>query len=352
LAELQSKLDGELRLDSVSQKLYSTDASAYQEIPLAVALPKNESDIKHLVEFANRNAIGLIPRTAGTSLAGQVVGDGIVVDVSRHFTKILEVNQAKGWVRVQPGVIRNELNLELAKFGLMFGPETSTSNRAMIGGMVGNNSCGSNSIVYGSTREHTLELRGFLSDGSEATFGVLSDEAFADKCESEDTLESSIYRGVQNMLLDQANRDEIEREFPKPEIKRRNTGYAIDLLAGTSPFNDSPFNDSLDDDSLDDDSLDDDSLDDDSATTNGPAERFNFCKLLAGSEGTLFFTTEIKLNCLPLPPPISGLLCVHFESVDEALRATQIAVHSEPFACELIDRRSRRGTGRRISRQG
>ena len=332
LAELQSTLDGELRFDSISRKLYSTDASAYQETPLAVAIPKSEPDIKLLIEFANRHAVGLIPRTAGTSLAGQVVGDGIDVDVSRYFTRILEVNQQEGWVRVQPGVIRDELNMELAKFGLMFGPETSTSNRAMIGGMVGNNSCGSNSIVYGSTRDHTLELRGFLSDGSEATFGAISDEEFAAKCQSQEPLESAIYRGISEMLSKPANRDEIHREFPKLEIKRRNTGYAIDLLASTSPFADALTSES-------------------SERPSDPANSFNFCKLLAGSEGTLFFTTEIKLRCLPLPPPVSGLLCIHFESVDEALRATQIAVGINPFACELIDRLVLQGAARNIEQR-
>src|SRR5690606_34285456 len=114
--------------------------------------------------------VPLIPRTAGTSLAGQVVGNGIVVDVSKYFNKILEINPAEKWVRVQPGVVRDELNMALKPYGLYFGPETSTANRAMIGGMVGNNSCGSNSVVYGSTREHLLEVRALLADGSEAVF--------------------------------------------------------------------------------------------------------------------------------------------------------------------------------------
>ena len=115
----------------------------------------------------------LIPRTAGTSLAGQVVGNGIIVDVSKYFTKIIELNTEEKWVRVQPGVIRDELNMFLKPHGLFFGPETSTANRAMMGGMVGNNSCGSNSMVYRSTREHLLEVKALLSDGSEAEFQSL-----------------------------------------------------------------------------------------------------------------------------------------------------------------------------------
>ena len=172
---LAKKINGELFHDftSVHQTqllAYSTDASVYQEKPLAVALPKDGEDIKLLIDFANIHKITLIPRAAGTSLAGQVVGNGIVVDISKYFNKILEVNAKEKWVRVQPGVIRDDLNHYLRPFGLFFGPETSTANRAMIGGMVGNNSCGLHSIVWGSVRENLLELNALLSDGSEATF--------------------------------------------------------------------------------------------------------------------------------------------------------------------------------------
>ena len=155
---LSKQLDGKLYLDDTIRTLYATDASAYREMPLAVAIPSGISDLKKLIAFADQEKTSLIPRTAGTSLAGQVVGNGIVVDVSKHFTQIIELNQEEKWVRVQPGVIRDELNLFLKPYGLFFGPETSTANRAMIGGMVGNNSCGSNSVVYRSTREHLLEV--------------------------------------------------------------------------------------------------------------------------------------------------------------------------------------------------
>ena len=322
LLNIQPSFDGELRVDSISRTIYSTDASAYQETPAAVAIPKTVNDIRQLIEFANQFEIGLILRAAGTSLAGQVVGNGIVVDISRHFTQILEIDAEEKWVRVQPGVIRNELNLELAKHGLLFGPETSTANRAMIGGMVGNNSCGSNSIVYGSTREQTLEVRGFLSDGSEATFAAVSDQEFKSKCDGPaDCLESSLYREVSRLLSEPLVRDEIQREFPKPTVTRRNTGYALDLLMDASPL---------------------------STASQLP---FNFCKLLAGSEGTLFFATEIKLQCSPLPPAIEGLLCVHFNDVAEALTATQIAMKHQPWACELIDRFIIEGANRNIEQR-
>jgi len=142
LKDLQKKLSGELYFDAAMRTLYATDASAYREMPLAVAHPKTNDDIRQLIRFANEHKITLIPRAAGTSLAGQVVGSGLVADVSRHMTNILEVNAEERWVRVQPGVIRDDLNKYLQPYGLFFGPETSTANRAMIGGMVGNNSCG------------------------------------------------------------------------------------------------------------------------------------------------------------------------------------------------------------------
>ena len=172
--ELAERLEGELRLDSVARTIYATDASEYQERPLAVALPKNEADVGELVRFAAAHRVPLVPRGAGTSLAGQVVGGGIVVDMGRHLNRIVALDTASRRVRVQPGVVRNDLNRVLAAHGLFFAPETSTASWAMIGGMVGNNSCGSNSIAWGTTRDHLVRTRGFLADGSEATFGPLA----------------------------------------------------------------------------------------------------------------------------------------------------------------------------------
>lgn len=307
LSELARDLEGILYDDETMRTLYATDASAYREMPLAVAIPANEKDLKTLIAFARANKTSLIPRTAGTSLAGQVVGTGIIVDVSRSFTKILEINTEEHWVRVQPGVIRDELNMFLKPYGFYFGPETSTANRAMIGGMVGNNSCGSNSVVYGSTREHLLEVKALLSDGSEVVFKQLSIDEFHARCEQNDgSLETTVYRQLRTMLSNHANQEEIRKEFPKPSITRRNTGYAVDLLLETAPF------------------------------TAG-AEDFNFCKLIAGSEGTLAFITEIKLHFSPLPPKETGLLCIHFNNVDESLRANIIAMQYKPSASELID---------------
>jgi FAD/FMN-containing dehydrogenase/Fe-S oxidoreductase len=305
LEKLAGQLEGEFYYDDTMRILYATDASACREMPLAVALPRSIGDLKKLIAFAQEQKTSLIPRTAGTSLAGQVVGDGIVVDVSKYFTQILELNEEERWVRVQPGVIRDELNMFLHPYGLFFGPETSTANRAMIGGMVGNNSCGSNSVVYRSTREHLLEVKALLSDGSETEFKALTIDEFHEKCEG-NTLEANIYKTVRSLLSNYDNQTEIRKEFPKKTVERRNTGYAVDLLLETAPF------------------------------TVGGSD-FNFCTLIAGSEGTLAFITEIKLNVVPLPPKEMGLLCIHFNSIDESLRANLVALKYGPTASELID---------------
>ncbi|MEO6917239.1 MAG: FAD-binding protein, partial [Chitinophagaceae bacterium] len=227
LRQLGSKLEGEFYQDRKMRILYATDASAYREMPLAVAVPKSVTDLKTLIAFANREKISLIPRAAGTSLAGQVVGKGIIVDISKYFTSIIRLDKENKTVTVQPGVIRDELNLFLKPEGLYFGPETSTANRAMMGGMVGNNSCGSNSIVYGSTREHLLEVKALLSDGSEATFNQLDLESFHRHCEKPG-LEGTIYKRLRSLLSDYPTQLEIRKEFPKKSIHRRNTGYAVD----------------------------------------------------------------------------------------------------------------------------
>lgn len=312
IRHLASQLSGDVYDDSTYRTLYATDASAYREVPTAVAIPKTIDDLKTLIAFAREHKTSLIPRTAGTSLAGQVVGSGIVVDVSKHFTKILEVNPEERWVRVQPGVVRDELNLFLKPYGLYFGPETSTANRAMIGGMVGNNSCGSNSVVYRATREHTLSVKALLADGSEAEFGDLTSWDYtklvgdASRKNGSATLADKILLKTNAILADPVNQEEIRRNFPKRTIERRNTGYALDALLDMVPF-----------------------------TSDG--EPFNLAKFITGSEGTLCFLTEIKLNLVPLPPKESGLVCIHCHSIDESLRATLVALNYKPYAVELID---------------
>ena len=306
LTKLRSQLDGDLFTDYTTRILYATDASNYREIPLAVVRAKNTDDIKKLVRFANRHKTSLILRTAGTSLAGQVVGNGIVVDVSKYMTRVLEVNTQERWVRVEPGVILDELNKMLEPMGLFFGPETSTSNRCMIGGMLGNNSCGAHSLIYGSTRDHTVSVKTILSDGSEVEFGKLTNEEFNQK-QTGDKLENKIYRKISEILSNPENQKSIRKEYPDKKIKRRNTGgYAVDLLLETAPF-------------------------------SKKGEKFNFSKLLAGSEGTLAISTEITLNLIPLPPKEKALVCVHCASLNDALKGNLVALKHNPGAIELID---------------
>jgi FAD/FMN-containing dehydrogenase/Fe-S oxidoreductase len=302
---LQASLDGDLHHSHMMRALYATDASAYREMPLAVALPRHKADIKQLILFAKNEGLSLIPRAAGTSLAGQCVGDGIVVDVSQYMSEILEVNGEEGWARVQPGVIRNDLNHYLKPHGRFFGPNTSTANRAMIGGMVGNNSCGSYSIVYGTTRDHVLEIDAILSDGSEVTFKELTVEEFHAKRQQPDR-EGQLYQQVWEELSQPGAAEEIRAQFPKASIHRRNTGYAVDVLLEMQPF--------------------------------GGQEPFNFCKLITGSEGTLAFITEAKIHVDPLPPVHTGLVCPHFDSVEESLKAVLVAMRHQPRACELMDK--------------
>lgn len=306
LSELVKDLEGDFFQDQTTRMMYATDGSVYREIPLAVCFPKNEKDIQILISFAFKWGIPLIPRTAGTSLAGQCVGNGIVVDVSRYMNRILEFNAEEGWVRVQPGVIRDELNYFLKPFGYFFGPNTSTANRCMIGGMVGNNSSGTTSIKYGVTRDHVLEIKGFLSNADPVHFSPLSKSDFQEKLIG-DEFENELYRHIHSLLDNEINRKEIENQYPKPEIHRRNTGYAIDLLLRSEVF-----------------------------TPEG--EAFNFCKLLSGSEGTLAFFTEIKLHVNTLPPPVEAILCAHFSTLTESLEATLTVMEHEPYACELMDK--------------
>jgi FAD/FMN-containing dehydrogenase/Fe-S oxidoreductase len=306
LDSLRNDLEGELFTDETTRKLYATDASAYREIPLAVAIPKSKKDIITLILYATANKTSIIPRTAGTSLAGQVVGVGIVVDVSKHFNKITEINIEERWALVEPGIVRDDLNHHLKSYGYYFAPETSTANRAMIGGMIGNNSCGSNSVVYGSTREHLLEVNAILSDGSEVWFGPLKPIEFQKKITTTTGLENKVYQQINDVLSDAVTVEEIEREFPKRSIHRRNTGYAIDLLARMQPFR-----------------------------PEGPS--FNFSSLVAGSEGTLAFVTSAKIKLTPLEPPYKKLVCIHCRSIDESLRANLVALKHLPSAVELMD---------------
>ncbi len=306
LEKLAGEITGELFYDSLRKSIYATDASVYREIPLAVCYPKNEADIRILIEFAISNKTSLIPRTAGTSLAGQCTGDGIIVDVSRHFTDIIEIKAKKKQVSVQPGVIRDDLNRRLEKHHLFFGPNTSASNRCMIGGMVGNNSSGTTSIKYGTTRDKIVSLKAILSDGSAVEFKNISKEEFQKKLKLEN-LEGAIYRKIQDELSDRANQEEIVKQFPPKSLHRRNTGYAIDELMDTEVFTDS-------------------------------TDKFNLCKLIAGSEGTLAFITEITLELDDLPPKYTAMVAAHYPSINSCMQAVVPAMNHSLYTCEMMDK--------------
>ena len=305
LQQLSESLEGKLLFDDLHKTIYATDASAYRMLPLAVAYPKNSEDIVKLIQFATENKISLTPRTAGTSLAGQTVGNGIIVDVSKYFTRIISFDADKKTVTVQPGVIRDELNIYLKPYGLFFGPNTSTSNRCMMGGMVGNNSSGTTSIRYGVTRDKIVEIKAILSDGSLATFKELTSDEFLEKTKG-DSLESTIYKKIYEELSNVEAQKEIVAEFPKPEIHRRNTGYAVDILLKSELF-------------------------------SGTEPTINLGKLLCGSEGTLAFTTEITLKVDDLPPTKNVMVVAHFHTIQESLEAVVVAMKHHLYTCEMMD---------------
>ena len=306
LEKLHHSLSGTVLFDDLHKTIYATDASVYRKIPMAVAFPKDEKDLKTLIDFATEYQITLIPRTAGTSLAGQCVGDGIVVDVAKHFTSILEFDELAKTITVQPGIVRDELNVFLKPFGLFFGPNTSTSNRCMIGGMVGNNSSGSTSIKYGVTRDKVLQIDTILSDGSTAIFNEISSADFNQK-KRENTLEGSIYRSIFTELSSEENQQEIKAQFPKETIHRRNTGYAVDEFLTSDLF-------------------------------GGKDPTINVAKFLSGSEGTLAFSTAITLQLDVLPPTESIMVTAHFTSINESLIATVTAMNHNLYNCELMDK--------------
>lgn len=328
-----------LLTDPLHRIAYATDASAYREVPQGVAYPENEADIIDLINIARERKTHLIPRAGGTSIAGQVVGSGIVVDISKNFKKILEINEEERWARVQPGVVLDELNLALKPYGLFFSPETSTSNRCCIGGMFGNNSCGSHSLVYGSTRHHVMEARGVLCDGSieifktytidelEDRFGVRFWELPADRlCHSErgfaggqmesidgrqsHELIQRIYSQLIRWALDEKTVTLIEENYPDKSLRRRSCGYAIDEVIEDLHNEAKPLEE----------------------------RTINLCKVLAGSEGTLAFITEIKVDLDPLPPREKMVVCAHCDTLQKSFLGNLVALKFQPSAVELMDR--------------
>lgn len=291
-----------IQQDLLTRQLYAQDASLYQEMPQGVSFPKSPEDIQALVKQAIQEKFSITARSAGTSLAGQTTGGGVIMDVSRYMTDILKLDPETKTAHVQPGVIRDTLNREVGNHQLLFGPDTATTNRCMIGGMIGNNSSGSFSIKYQTTREHTLEIEAILSDGSRAVFKPLTAEELESRKQQND-LEGHIYRSMLKLL--EQNRELIEKSYPHKEIIRRNTGYALDKLLEMQPF-------------------------------DPEGRKFNLCELLCGSEGTLAFTASAKLNLVPKDKH-KLVVVPQFNSLEETMKAAVEIVNFEPAAVELVD---------------
>ncbi len=283
---LREKIQGEVRFDAASRLMYSTDASIYEIEPIGVVIPRTAEDVFATVETAKEFEVPLLPRGGGTSLAGQTVGRALVIDTSKHLNRVLEVNTDEGWAWVEPGVVQEQFNRHLEPLGYLFGPDTSTANRATIGGMIGNNSAGSHSILYGKTIDHVIEVDAILASGERKTFKEIG----FDQARRQGGLEGRVASIVD------ANRDEIEARFPR--LMRRVSGYNLDEFV-----------------------------------RNG---KFNLAKLVVGSEGTLSLVHRAKMRIEP-SPPAKAVMVVHFTDIVDAIRASETILPLEPAAIELLD---------------
>ena len=297
--DLESAIEGEVRFDAISRALYSTDASVYQIEPLGVVVAKSREDVVRTVTICAKHHCPLTMRGGGTSQAGQAIGSGVVVDTSKYFNRILEVNPAERWVRVEPGVVLDELNAALRPHQLRFAPDISTASRATVGGMMANNSAGARSVLYGKTIDHVLEQHVVLSDGSLAHFRPLESEQVDELCAG-GSLEGACYREVRRLVRE--NVEEIDRRYPK--VLRRVGGYNLDALVAA-------------------------------CAAEKPAP-FNMVKLMVGSEGTLGVVLEAKLALVPLPK-FKAVLAIQFADLLEALEATPAILAHRPSAIEIMD---------------
>ncbi len=287
-------LDGDVRFDPVSRALYSTDASVYQIQPLGVVLPKSREDLVRVVNACRRHRRSITMRGGGTSQAGQAIGAGVIVDTSKHFNRLLEVNAAERWARIEPGIVLDDLNAALAPHKLRFAPDISSASRATVGGMIANNSAGARSVVYGKTIDHVLELHVVLADGSIAWFRPVEGRDL-ERISSGTTLEAACYREVSRLARDHAT--EIERRYPK--VIRRVGGYNLDeFVDATRPV--------------------------------------NLSRLIVGSEGTLGIVAEATVRLVPLPAA-KVVLAIQFDNLLDALGATPLILRHKPSAIEVMD---------------
>ncbi len=292
--DLRKQIRGDVCFDELTRAVYSTDASIYQIKPLGVIAPRDEDDVVAVVRIAGEHNVSILPRGGGTSLGGQAVGPSLVIDFSKYMNAIIEVNASERWVRVQPGLVLDELNAALAPHGLHFAPDPATSNRATIGGIMGNNSSGTKSIIYGITSDHVLETKVVLSDGAVLEFKELPQDQYEKRCEDTNAREREILSGFKRII--ESNRTEIAQAFPK--VMRRVQGYNLDSFTGT--------------------------------------DSWNLSKLMVGSEGTLGVFLEAKLNLEPLPK-CKTLCVVHFSDLLEAIRTVAAILEHHPSAVEVMD---------------
>jgi FAD/FMN-containing dehydrogenase/Fe-S oxidoreductase len=304
LATIERQIDGDVRGDLYSRVLYSTDASIYRVMPLGVVLPRTTDDVQAIVETAVEYGVPILPRASGSSLAGQAVNEALIVDMTRHLDTVIEVDAEARRVRVEPGVVLDRLNAELQRYGLAFGPDPASSDRAAIGGIVGNNSTGTHSILYGMTADHVDSMRVVLGDGSRASLGPVENGDLRQRL-GLPGLEGEIYSGIQELLSDDRHRETIRDGTPRHW--RRSGGYNLDRLTV-----------------------------DGSSFQLTPDRRFNLAKLVCGSEGSLAVMTEVTLNLVPLPRR-RGLALLHFGSLREALSAVPVVLEACPSAVELLD---------------
>ena len=290
----------DVRYDRVSRALYATDASVYQIVPLMVAFAATANDVAATIRVCAQFRVPITARGGGTSQAGQSIGPGVILDCSKHFDRVLEINPAEAWARVEPGCVLDDLNLALKPYRLQFAPDVSTSNRATIGGMIANNSSGARSVLYGKTIDHVLELKTVLSDGSLIHLKPLTEPELEVKCAAAD-LEGACYRVTRRLAAEHA--EEIDRRFPK--ILRRVGGYNLDAFVPQRQRGQGDF-------------------------------KFNLVRLFVGSEGTLGVTVEAKLKLVELPRA-KVTLVVEFAGLLEALAATPLILQHGPAAVEVVD---------------
>ena len=293
--DLEASLEGEVRFDPITRALYSTDASVYQIEPTGVVIVRSREDVIKTIKIARRHGVSITARGGGTSQAGQAIGRGLQLDMGKHFNRVLEVNEAERWARIEPGIVLDELNAQLLPHGLRFAPDISTANRATVGGMISNNSSGARSVLYGKTIDHVLDLHVALSDGSLVHLRQLEPDELNEVSQT-NTLEGRCYRLLRRLGSDHAAA--VERHYPK--ILRRVGGYNLDRFTDQ----------------------------------NAP---FNLAHLIVGSEGTLGLVVEARVNLVPLPKA-KAVLTIEFEHLLDALGATPAILQHKPSAVEVMDR--------------